>query len=60
MNFKPGDVVTLKSGGPKMTIERIDTFSFSNKPLIACTWFNGNVEKHRNFSPEVLKAVHPQ
>jgi len=31
--FKIGDVVTLKSGGPKMTINNIDT-------NICCTWFN--------------------
>jgi len=31
--FKVGDVVTLNSGGPKMTISSIDG------DLVCCTWF---------------------
>lgn len=30
--FSPGDVVTLKSGGPKMTVER------ATKESVECTW----------------------
>ena len=33
--FKVGDVVMLKSGGPKMTISSID----SNTSKIRCVWF---------------------
>jgi uncharacterized protein YodC (DUF2158 family) len=35
MGFKEGDVVKLKSGGPKMTIERID----SDQSAL-CIWFD--------------------
>lgn len=37
--FNIGDVVVLKSGGPKMTVLEIDD---SNKLFkgIQCTWFN--------------------
>jgi uncharacterized protein YodC (DUF2158 family) len=34
-DFKLGDVVQLKSGGPKMTIDRISVSQAS------CTWFEG-------------------
>lgn len=32
MNFNVGDVVRLKSGGPKMTVERI------GEELLGCIW----------------------
>jgi uncharacterized protein YodC (DUF2158 family) len=58
MDFKPGDIVTLKSGGPKMTIERIYPRSSSNPEVIAlCTWFDGAKSEHIEFYPEALKAV---
>lgn len=49
--FKAGDVVTLNSGGPKMTVSSID----SSTGKIWCTWFvtssvvyidNGNSEQN--------------
>ena len=33
--MKPGDVVILRSGGPKMTVESIDP-----QGRVHCTWFN--------------------
>ncbi len=36
--LKVGDVVSLKSGGPKMTIDLIDTFGDSHKKA-RCMWF---------------------
>lgn len=35
MNFKPGDVVQLKSGGPAMTVSEV-----SPNVGIVCHWFN--------------------
>lgn len=35
MNFQPGDVVQLKSGGPLMTVSKIDSDGD-----VYCTWFN--------------------
>jgi uncharacterized protein YodC (DUF2158 family) len=49
--FKPGDVVRLKSGGPPMTCE-----SGPNEDgLVTCQWFdkNGRIEGRR-FYPAVL------
>jgi len=41
MNFNAGDVVKLKSGGPKMTIEKIGPRSSTNEENVAhCVWFD--------------------
>jgi uncharacterized protein YodC (DUF2158 family) len=36
-NFNAGDVVCLKSGGPDMTVERIETNSGNSS--VVCVWF---------------------
>ena len=41
-NFKPGDLVELKSSGPVMVIESIDPFTADS---FKCSWFAG--EKHQ-------------
>jgi len=49
--FKVGDVVMLKSGGPKMTV----SFVSDESGLIECTWFDKSGErKHDEFSPDTL------
>ena len=61
MDFKVGDVVVLKSGGPKMTIEKIAPRNSTNSEnVIHCVWFS-NVQgdeqlKDGNFVPETLKT----
>ena len=55
--FKAGDVVCLKSGGPDMTIESIP---YINGPLVyeskaVCVWFENNLQKHGVFDTVVLK-----
>jgi uncharacterized protein YodC (DUF2158 family) len=48
-----GDVVQLKSGGPRMVVDKID-HNFYDHP-ICCTWFSKNDElRHSQFSPESL------
>ena len=42
-NFKPGDTVQLKSGGPKMTIYNIDGSE------AFCSWFEGNKRERGRF-----------
>jgi len=37
--LKPGDVVRLKSGGPKMTVESVD--AGSKGPFAQCVWIAG-------------------
>ena len=38
--LKVGDVVTLKSGGPKMTIESIDVSAGGSHKMAYCVWFD--------------------
>ena len=53
--FEPGDVVVLKSDGPKMTVEG------KNKKTgyIICCWFNmtNDLVCSDEFSPAVLKNI---
>jgi uncharacterized protein YodC (DUF2158 family) len=56
MNFKPGDVVKLKSGGPVMTVERVETES-ENRVFVYCVWFDDKHKQVRgHFSPAALES----
>lgn len=41
--FKPGDLVVLKSGGPTMTVDAVNTDIFDDDKItgIVCAWFVG-------------------
>jgi uncharacterized protein YodC (DUF2158 family) len=52
--FKPGDVVVLKSGGPKMTVEQIGNNNF-DRPTVWCDWFEGNKKVSDTFPPTSLE-----
>lgn len=48
-DFKVGDIVILKSGGPKMTISKIVSDE------IDCQWFHNKIElRHGTFSSDWL------
>ncbi len=48
--FRPGDVVTLKSGGPRMTIASVDGRS------VLCEWFADDQQpQSRSFTYTSLK-----
>ena len=50
--FKPGDVVRLKSGGPMMTVAHV------GDDEIYCEWFDDKKEPQgRGFSPVSLKLA---
>nr|WP_281722858.1 DUF2158 domain-containing protein [Nitrosomonas nitrosa] len=50
MELKKGDVVRLKSGGPKMTIK------FIEGETVACVWFNEkNQKQEAAFEAEMLE-----
>jgi uncharacterized protein YodC (DUF2158 family) len=51
--IKVGDVVQLKSGGPKMTVESIE----ANPAGILCTWFDGADKKSSCFQPDALEPA---
>jgi len=50
--FKSGDTVQLKSGGPIMTID-----SYDGKRYFRCKWFAGEYDKvyHAYFKPGALQ-----
>ena len=55
VDFKSGDVVTLKSGGPKMTL------CWKNKtdpvPVWTVAWFSGDNLKHEKIAEVLLKLA---
>lgn len=53
--LKVGDVVTLKSGGPKMTISGIGKYGLgAEKDRASCVWFDGKTRKQELFELETL------
>ena len=54
-NFKIGDVVLLKSGGPIMTISAIN-----NIEGIFCIWFNDNKQVKRDTFPVYSLKLHKE
>jgi uncharacterized protein YodC (DUF2158 family) len=53
--FNAGDVVQLKSGGPKMTVSTVGQFSGEIKAR--CDWFEGTTPKYAMFPLTSLKKV---
>lgn len=61
--FKSGDVVRLKSGGPKMTVSTYKKITpFKGQPYdtdteVICEWFDGNTPYDRIFHQDSLEKV---
>jgi len=58
--FNVGQVVRLKSGGPNMTIAKMedDVNNPNNKNAFAfCSWFVGKKLEQRTFPIEILERV---
>ena len=49
MIFQDGDVVKLKSGGPRMTVEGYED------DLVICVWFEGTERKSATFKEATLQ-----
>ena len=49
-NIRIGDVVRLKSGGPRMTVEEIE-----EDEIVTCTWFEKNELIRGTFKKLTLK-----
>jgi uncharacterized protein YodC (DUF2158 family) len=56
-DFKIGDVVQLKSGGPKMTVTSVGTDHYSQEPVVSCVWFAENKESRGKFPPDALRKT---
>ena len=52
--LKPGDIVQLKSGGPKMTLGNQHS---STNNTYSCYWFDGTELKTANLNPRVLVKI---
>jgi uncharacterized protein YodC (DUF2158 family) len=64
--FKSGDLVTLRSGGPVMTVDTVNTDIFDDNKMtgVLCAWFVGErLERarfdHRAIEPAGLQAATP-
>lgn len=53
--FKTGDIVQLKSGGPKMTVTEVK--DFMGELHVYCTWFAGAKNEHNSFPPDALVPI---
>jgi uncharacterized protein YodC (DUF2158 family) len=49
--FKPGNIVQLTSGGPKMTVDGYDG------SRVLCRWFAGSALKKADFSEKTLEVA---
>ena len=56
VRFKKGDLVRLKSGGPKMTVTDVGQAAYTQEDTVWVRWFDekGKVEND-TFSPESLE-----
>lgn len=53
--FKTGDIVQLKSGGPRMTVRGYDMLATLNGgPSVQCQWFAGAKLSSGHFEEESL------
>lgn len=59
MSFKKGDIVKLKSGGPKMTVQSIvSPLSADKEPTsLRAQWFAGSTLKNGTFPFDSLEKV---
>lgn len=59
MEFKVGDLVRLKSGGPLMTVEQVGKKAVTDEEAVWCTWFekvgNKQVVQRETFAPAILE-----
>jgi uncharacterized protein YodC (DUF2158 family) len=56
---KPGDLVVLKSGGPVMTVDTVNTDIFDDDKVtgILCAWFVGDKLERGRFDPGAIAPV---
>jgi uncharacterized protein YodC (DUF2158 family) len=55
-SFKPGDIVQLKSGGPKMTVKKREDYPLDGE-YYSCQWFAGSKLSSGSFDVESLVPV---
>jgi uncharacterized protein YodC (DUF2158 family) len=57
--IKSGDLVVLKSGGPVMTVDTVNTDIFDDNRItgVLCTWFVGEKLERVRFDPRALEPA---
>jgi uncharacterized protein YodC (DUF2158 family) len=55
--FKVGDVVQLKSGGPRMTVTNYGPSAMGGEMLVWCDWFDGTKKLDSSFAVGAVKLV---
>ena len=60
--IKSGDLVVLKSGGPTMTVDLVNTSIFDDNKVtgIVCVWFVGDRLERVRFEPDAIEPVRKQ
>ena len=60
--FKPGNLVVLKSGGPVMTVDAVNTDIFDDNKVtgIVCVWFLGKKLQRARFAQDAIEPVRLQ
>ena len=58
LEFKVGDIVELKSGGPPMTVAEVN-INLVGYCEIKCRWWFGQMEE-ASFTPKLLKPGQPR
>jgi len=60
--FKPGNLVVLKSGGPIMTVDAVNTDIFDDNKVtgIVCVWFLGEKLQRVRFEQDAIEPVRLQ
>ncbi len=56
--FQIGNVVRLKSGGPKMTVKQLDMLTDDKQTSgILCEWFYNSMQQEKTFHPDSIAVV---
>ena len=60
--LRPGDLVVLKSGGPVMTVDAVNTDIFDDDKVtgVLCVWFVGNKLERARFDCNAIAPAPPQ
>lgn len=57
--YEVGDVVVLKSGGPKMTVGKLFEIELDRDPRIGVAYFEGSVLKRTQLDPRLVRKAGP-
>lgn len=60
--FKSGDLVVLKSGGPTMTVDTVNTDIFDDNKItgVLCVWFVGQKLERVRFDHRAIEPANQQ